>query len=535
MKRNKGITLIALVITIIVLLILAGVAISMLSGDNGILKKAVDSKEKYSDATDEENKTLGRLEKLFEENKKYNLKTVKGSYINIDNAYSDESEMEVYLTSDSVIDFSTTEVCRYNSNLWDISQMLQDNTTDNGDGTYTFKLLENTDVGRFSNYCNVNIPAGVPFFMKIDIVDNTFSGNFFVEINYDEGEPEYLSIKDDVISGKRDKTITKIRFMVVFAQNTVGQYIKFKNPKINIDGEKAYEKYANVKKAKANAEGKVIGLTSLPKNITIISNNMNAVINCKYKQELSKYDLFGKTIVNLGDSIFGNYQAPIDISTYLSNYTGANVYNLGFGGTRMGGHLEYWNDFSIYSLADAIVKKDFTAQENAIKNCDELPAVYSSKLEMLKNIDFNKVDIITINSGTNDFTGSNPADNQQNKYSVWTYGGALRKSIETFSKAYPNLKIVICTPTYRVWYNASGEVEHESNTYEINSVKLTDMVQTGKNIAEEYNLLAIDNYYELGIDQTNAKQFLADGVHPNLEGRKKIAEFIAKKLYEKFH
>ena len=40
MKNNKGITLIALVVTIIVLLILAGVSIAMLSGDNGILKNA---------------------------------------------------------------------------------------------------------------------------------------------------------------------------------------------------------------------------------------------------------------------------------------------------------------------------------------------------------------------------------------------------------------------------------------------------------------------------------------------------------------
>ena len=39
-KRNHGITLIALVITIIVLLILAGISISMLSGDNSILNQA---------------------------------------------------------------------------------------------------------------------------------------------------------------------------------------------------------------------------------------------------------------------------------------------------------------------------------------------------------------------------------------------------------------------------------------------------------------------------------------------------------------
>lgn len=40
MKNSKGITLIALVITIIVLLILAGVSIAMLIGNNGILTQA---------------------------------------------------------------------------------------------------------------------------------------------------------------------------------------------------------------------------------------------------------------------------------------------------------------------------------------------------------------------------------------------------------------------------------------------------------------------------------------------------------------
>ena len=44
-KRNKGITLIALVVTIIVLLILAGVSITMLTGQNGILNRATEAKE----------------------------------------------------------------------------------------------------------------------------------------------------------------------------------------------------------------------------------------------------------------------------------------------------------------------------------------------------------------------------------------------------------------------------------------------------------------------------------------------------------
>lgn len=43
MKKQNGITLIALVITIIVLLILAGVSIAMLTGENGILNKATNA------------------------------------------------------------------------------------------------------------------------------------------------------------------------------------------------------------------------------------------------------------------------------------------------------------------------------------------------------------------------------------------------------------------------------------------------------------------------------------------------------------
>ena len=45
MRNQKGITLIALVITIIVLLILAGVSIAMLTGQNGILTRATDTNQ----------------------------------------------------------------------------------------------------------------------------------------------------------------------------------------------------------------------------------------------------------------------------------------------------------------------------------------------------------------------------------------------------------------------------------------------------------------------------------------------------------
>lgn len=49
MKKQNGITLVALVITIIVLLILAGVALATLTGNDSIMKNAQTAVDKYND------------------------------------------------------------------------------------------------------------------------------------------------------------------------------------------------------------------------------------------------------------------------------------------------------------------------------------------------------------------------------------------------------------------------------------------------------------------------------------------------------
>ena len=56
-NKQKGITLVALVITIVVLIILAGVAIAQLTG-NGLFEKAKLAKEKYLNAEIEEETKL---------------------------------------------------------------------------------------------------------------------------------------------------------------------------------------------------------------------------------------------------------------------------------------------------------------------------------------------------------------------------------------------------------------------------------------------------------------------------------------------
>jgi competence protein ComGC len=80
-KEAKGITLIALVITIIVLLILAGVTIATLTGDNGILKKAGDAKTQTEQAKADENLKIA-IAGSYGTDGKLNLKDLKDNLKN---------------------------------------------------------------------------------------------------------------------------------------------------------------------------------------------------------------------------------------------------------------------------------------------------------------------------------------------------------------------------------------------------------------------------------------------------------------------
>ena len=81
LKERNGITLIALVITVIVLLILAGVTIATLTGDNGILGKANDAKTQTEQAKEDENLKIA-IAGSYGTDGKLNLKDLKDNLEN---------------------------------------------------------------------------------------------------------------------------------------------------------------------------------------------------------------------------------------------------------------------------------------------------------------------------------------------------------------------------------------------------------------------------------------------------------------------
>ena len=101
LKEQKGITLIALVVTIVVLLILAGVSISMLSGENGIIRQAQEAKDKTKAEAIKERIQLWKSEQKINE---YTRSTMAGTLADklLEEGLITEEERDKLANGDSI-------------------------------------------------------------------------------------------------------------------------------------------------------------------------------------------------------------------------------------------------------------------------------------------------------------------------------------------------------------------------------------------------------------------------------------------------
>jgi lysophospholipase L1-like esterase len=244
----------------------------------------------------------------------------------------------------------------------------------------------------------------------------------------------------------------------------------------------------------------------------------NAIYDLEYVPVLqTEKKLNGKTVVCFGDSIIGNYAYGDNIPYQIEKHTGAKVYNVGFGGCRMENLVndpQHTNYFSMVGIVDALESGDWTNQDTYASS---IGAMVAKRLEVLKSIDFDEVDIVTIEYGTNEYGYTQ--DDATDPYNTNTYGGAIRYCVEKLLSLYPQIKICFFTPIYR-YFSSSGD---DSDTHEHPTMhgKLTDNVATMKMVANEYKLPCIDMYYTGGINKYNWSHYLnEDGTHPNSDGRK---------------
>ena len=146
----------------------------------------------------------------------------------------------------------------------------------------------------------------------------------------------------------------------------------------------------------------------------------------------------------------------------------------------------------------------------------------------MENIDFGQVKILLIGHGLNDYHGGAPLDNPDNPYDEYSFAGALRSSITALKKAYPDMRIILVTPTYS-WYLVQGQTCEELDAgYGVLEV----FVEKEKEVAAELGVEVIDLYHDFYPHETweDLYVYTDDGLHPNEAGRQKIAEKLAEYL-----
>lgn len=233
--------------------------------------------------------------------------------------------------------------------------------------------------------------------------------------------------------------------------------------------------------------------------------------------------LSGRKVVVFGDSIIGMTRDETSVPAYASAYTGAEVYNVGFGGCRMAVHpTSGYAAFSMWALADAVASGNYTSQDAQASNGSDY---FPEQLALLKTIDFSGVDMIVIHYGTNDFAGNVTIDNASDDDDTATLCGALRYSLRKLMNAFPKIRIFVSVPIYRKWGSTGAETYTNSS-----GKKLRDFCEALAGVASEFNLPVIDGYKALGINTINDAAFSTDGTHLNDHGRRAFGELIGGKL-----
>lgn len=237
-------------------------------------------------------------------------------------------------------------------------------------------------------------------------------------------------------------------------------------------------------------------------------------------------------IICLGDSILGNVRDETSVTSVMESILEEPVANGAFGGTCASlsnttrRPTFYEDSLNLAKLADAIACRDFRVQLYDISSNQFGLSYFEEVLAELSQVDFSKAEIVFIEHGINDFSAGRPLDNAENPLDPYTYGGALRYSIEKLQEEYSQLQIVLVTPLY-CYFQENGQRALDSETSDFGYGGLGNYVELELGIAEEYGLDVIDNFHNMGINSENVDEYTEDGIHLNEKGRRLLAETLA--------
>lgn len=213
-------------------------------------------------------------------------------------------------------------------------------------------------------------------------------------------------------------------------------------------------------------------------------------------------DLSEWCIVFFGDSIFEYNAGSRSVPGIVENLSGAQVYNCSKGGTPATEDSETILSFN--RMVTHFLEQDTSGLDEA----------YNFQLELqnyIRERHKGKKYCFVLHFGLNDYFHGNPVENPADGFDVYTYTGAIRTGISVLKEAYPEAVILLLTPYYVAEFSGGTEITGVGGV-------LTDYVEATITVAEDMNVICMNNYADSGINADTYEMYLTDGCHPNETG-----------------
>lgn len=181
--------------------------------------------------------------------------------------------------------------------------------------------------------------------------------------------------------------------------------------------------------------------------------------------------------------------------------------------------------FSLYWISYCLTSGDFQLLEDYSKKWDGDDTV-AETVDMLKNLDLNTIDVITIMYDYHDYEDGRLLTGPYDEAMAASCCGCLLQSIRLFHQSYPHIRVIVSSP-YFCFVEDGDEKLQPGSTYDHGQGTLADYMIAYKNIAVNANASFVDNYFGT-ITEDNHKEYLEEGKQRlNAKGRDAIAKRIA--------
>lgn len=230
------------------------------------------------------------------------------------------------------------------------------------------------------------------------------------------------------------------------------------------------------------------------------------------------------TLLCLGNSPFADNKGESGLAQTLARKMNGVAYDGSFANTYQTMYNKTFQNtynpdgLSLYSVVSAICSGDYSVVETVAATVGETEV---QTVEMLKNLDYQTIDMLVIMYDLSDYIDRRPLYNETDANDLVTWTGSLNASLELIENTYPHIRTVIlstpaCGKTVDGYYIDGDKIDLGNGT-------IPDYLNFQMDVILANGVSYIDNYYGV-ITVENKDEYLVDDYHLNEKGIEAIAD-----------